>query len=341
MKAAEIGQVLINMMKDLPAGERLRCPVEGERDGKIILRVLDRNGESGINEAAGKILKSLGLVDDDFNRQLVFEMVRQEMPLVPEAFKKISAFMNSLKIPQELHEALQKLEQQTVQLNRRVPPDNELYVLTERLNRVIKSFIITGNDHSYVVSSKLKEVFSAQDDLLSLVKKLETLLAENEKPAYRELLNAARNTVVKLETLHNFNRAEPARDNMVIIYSAVRFEERAEPLRLFIKYNRESNNKNPDFSSCRVEVKLNTPVLGLVRCEVHFNGRYLTLQFITENRKACGILDEAGSKLVRRLGEMKYQVNMLNSRTAPESEQRSPFSGKEEITGLFQINLRV
>ncbi len=182
---------------------------------------------------------------------------------------------------------------------------------------------------------------SQQPDLKTLVERLVTALSADGKQEHSELLQAARNVMDRLEFMQNFNRAEPGRENLIMVYSTVRFEDKQEPLRLLVNYRYDGKNKKKDFTSCKVEVKLHTPGLGLVRCELQVNSRNLTVQFVSDNEKAAGIIDGAKEALGRRLEELKYQVKMLPSKVqAPEQAGSFP-DEKPDIPGLFRVNLRV
>ncbi|MFA5881594.1 MAG: flagellar hook-length control protein FliK, partial [Eubacteriales bacterium] len=146
----------------------------------------------------------------------------------------------------------------------------------------------------------------------------------------------------KLELVQNFNsKAGTNSENIMIVYSSVRFEENQEPLRLVINYRYDDKGKKRDFSSCKVEVKLNTPGLGLVRCEVQVHDKNLALQFITENEPSGKIIDNAKDVLVKRLEEMNYSVQIQPCKVLTKQDGGFLSNDRQEVPGLFRLNVRV
>jgi len=95
-------ELLARLEADIPAGMRLSCLVEGEKDGTIILKMLPDSRNSFSGEALKSIITGLGLSDAEPNRLLVSEMIKQELPLTSEAARLLSAFGRSVNIsPQE------------------------------------------------------------------------------------------------------------------------------------------------------------------------------------------------------------------------------------------------
>ncbi len=181
-----------------------------------------------------------------------------------------------------------------------------------------------------------------EEDLLTLLDRFVTGLTNFRGLESDELVQLTRNVMGKLELIQNFNsKAEPARENMMIFYSTVRFGEKEEPLRLIVNYRYDSKGKKRDFSTCRVEIKLNTPRLGLVKCEVQVNNRNLNLQFVADNEPASRIIDGAGDLLVKRLEELQFTVRILPCKVHSEQDAGFPPGEKQEFPALFHLNLRV
>jgi hypothetical protein len=180
-------------------------------------------------------------------------------------------------------------------------------------------------------------------DLLPLLNNLIEGLSKNANHNSNELLKLAQNVMDKLEILRSFNnKTEPGRENIMVMYSSVHFEDREEPLSLLVNYRYDGKNKKRDFNSCRVEVKLQTPNLGLVRCEVQVNYLNLNLQFICDNEKTRQLIDSLKDSLVDKLRQMDYQA--AAAATKVENAEEGPglwLNDKPDSPGLFKINLRV
>ncbi|MDT3702748.1 MAG: hypothetical protein ROZ36_06835 [Thermincola sp.] len=184
---------------------------------------------------------------------------------------------------------------------------------------------------------------SPKPDLLLLLGKMIEGLRGNTNHESIELLKLAQNVMDKLETLHSFNnKTEPGRENIMVMYSSVRFEDIDEPLSLFINYRYDGQKNRRDFNSCRVEVKLETPNLSQVRCEVQVNYKNLHLQFICDNEKAGQLIEKMKDSFLEKLRQMNYQVTSSATRVeATEGIEGAWFQPKTERPGLFTLNLRV
>ena len=205
---------------------------------------------------------------------------------------------------------------------------------SEVVNRLFSSL------HSLVETTGVDD--HAKPDLTTLLGKLAASLNEKGGSDFRDLVKLTQNVAEKLEFIQNFNRnPETGRDKMMFIYSTVKFEDREEPLRLVVNYRKEGKFNNRDFSSCKVEVKLNTPNLGLVKCEIQVNDKNLTLQFVTTNEPAGKVIDRGKDTLAICLEEMKYHVKLLPCQIQPETVNSLPLAENQDIPGLFQINFRV
>ncbi len=179
-------------------------------------------------------------------------------------------------------------------------------------------------------------------DLVSLLDKFASSLAEYKGQDYSDLLQLAKNVMGKLELMQNFNsKTGMNSENIMVVYSSVRFEENQEPLRLIINYRYDGKGKKRDFSSCKVEVTLNTPGLGLVRCEVQVHDKNLALQFITENEPSGKIIDNAKDVLVKRLEEMNYSVEIQRCKVLTKQDGGFLSNDQQEVPGLFRLNVRV
>ncbi|MHB9095260.1 MAG: flagellar hook-length control protein FliK [Eubacteriales bacterium] len=538
--------ILAKLETEVPAGQRLKCMVEGEKDGQIFLKVLTGNQEGIAGETLKNILTKLGLTDDGINLRLLSEMIKQEMPLTQETARVLSTFAHALSISdqdmwvpvfmrnqgipltQEMYQNVKglftdisylqaemtKLLTETLHLAATTKPGSDLGQLAAEVNRALQNLQLLGNDGQETVTQKIADIFrqlmpdssqpqgkmseltapkglpgsqpgavqpeiernisefqasrtdtmpsgltqqggktgvtlttagtsqptpagtsqptpagtsqsmpdSAQPgvakadaeqpnpplgkeqssvgepprpgrdsaksgevianrltelidkntvmdkatkeqvltkinnvfeqsgkdgpqkpDLLPLLDKLSKSLSETGKQEYGELIQLTKNVMSKLEIVQNFNnKAETVRDNFIMMHSSIRFDNYEEPLRMLVNYRYDNKSKKRDFTSCRVEVKLQTPSLGLVKCEVQVNAGSLTVQFASDNEAALKLIDNAGNTLVKRLEEMKYQVTMLPSKLDLEAEKNGFLPGdKQETPGLFRINLRV
>ncbi len=474
--------ILARLDVEVPAGERLKCLVEGEKNGQIVLRVISGNREEISAQALKNILKSLGLADDKSNLRLVTEMVKQEMPLAPDAARMLSAFVRTLNLSEneiwipvfmynkgialtrEMYQAVRELfsdmKYLQTELNKLIgevqnlastaKPGSQPAVLAADINQVLKGLYLNDTDGPEVIASKLAAVLqqlylfqpettrdgtglqsaadqvrafmagtipaagqagsspnaavpvqsetvqqpaagqasgqpspaqiitrladlaerttlsidkearnqmlirvralldgsnneeTAMPDLLPMLKKLAAVLTEKGGQEYSALVQLARNMAGKLELIRGFNSMpEAGREGMVIVYSSVRYDNREEPLRMVITYRHGGKNKKRDFSNCKVEIKLNTPFLGLVRCEVHINHRNLALQFTAGSEQAGRIIDSARDILFERLREMRYSVKISSCKVESGEEAVYLPGHTHDIPGLYKINLRV
>ncbi|MFA5882034.1 MAG: hypothetical protein WC834_07540, partial [Eubacteriales bacterium] len=178
-------EILAQLEAELPVGERLKCLVEGQKNGQIILKVLTGNRDAG--DTLKSIINNLGLTVDKTNLQLVTEMIKQEMPLTPDTARILSAFTRSFNVPEGdmwvpvfmLKQGI-PLTQQTYQAvkalftdmnylqaemnklisateGRAIPvkPGSELGRLAANINQAIKDLQLTGSDGQNSLVSKL------------------------------------------------------------------------------------------------------------------------------------------------------------------------------------------
>jgi len=91
-------ELIARLESEVPPGVNIKCLVEGEKNGRIVLKLLDSS--QGNAEFLSKVLRDLGLQVNEANIRLVTEMIRQEMPLTPETVRKLAAFAGSQGIPE-------------------------------------------------------------------------------------------------------------------------------------------------------------------------------------------------------------------------------------------------
>ncbi len=373
--------ILARLEAGVTAGERLKCLVEGEKDGQIILRVVSGNREDSAGQTLKSIINNLGLAGDEHNLRLVSEMVKQEMPLIPETTRILSAFSRTFNVPDEdiwipvfmhnrgipltqqmysaikelfadmnyLQAEINKLLQAGQNLSAPVRTETESVTLAALINQAVRDLIITGSDGQDAIAKKLAALFQLygkespqRTDLLALLEQLTVSLTADRGQESGELAQLVKNIMGKLEFIRTFNsQAEPDHENIMIVYSAVNFPGKEEPLRIIVNYRSESRSKKRDFSSCRVEIKLHTPGLGLVKCMVQVNGINLTVQFITDNEPAGKTINNVQDVLAKRLQELHHHVQMFPCRVHPEKDTGFLPGDKQEVPELFRINLRV
>ena len=508
-------ELLANLEADVPAGQRLKCLVEGEKDGRVVLRVLPEGTGSAGQEMTAGILKGMGLDTGKANIRLIGEMIKQEMPLAPETIRALSAFIRSAGIPEgdiwipvfmqekgipltpqmftETRAMLTEMKYLLSETTRLMDgirdiiksagAGSELGRVAADIYRVMESIQFRGTDDSSEMLRKLMRAFrlldpgsgspaagqagpaqgttaqtgaaqsgpsqtgtaqagtalagtaqagTAQaadsqpgafrtdstpvpasqsagtgseaiqatparinplprdgDFIKIIIDRFAELMDKNgfpgdkaardsvfsriyeaageqekyvpEKPEFPDLLHKfagmlresggrepsdlaalVKNLADKMEFVRQFNTGtETSRENSVIVYSSVRYEDREEPLKLIITHRHDQKNKKRDFSSCRVEVKLETRSLGLVKCEVNVNDRCLTLGFITENERARILIDSSRDILAGRLMDMNYSVSMLDCRVDSGAAQEFMPGDRSDKGGFFHINLRV
>ncbi|MBU7007070.1 hypothetical protein [Phosphitispora fastidiosa] len=177
--------------------------------------------------------------------------------------------------------------------------------------------------------------------ITSLAEKISELLSEKGGPEHSEFLQLTKSITDRLDFIRDFNsRVEVNRDNTLLMYSTINFEDKQEPLRLLVNYRYDKKNRKKDFTSCRVEVKLNTLSMGLVRCEIQVAERSLTLGFVTRDEQSCNTIDKLKGILARRLEDMSYAVRMLDS-VVDKQEPDLFLQDDTDMSGMFQVNLRV
>lgn len=174
-------------------GERIRCMVEGERDGRVLLKVLPDNGRNSGDEgsrAVTGLLQGLGLPLTEKNQQIVRELVRQELPVtkenlqavsqlaqktgaaaadldvltfaykqeIPVTVKNFELIKTAFKEPDFLSAPLINLRQQLSDLVRRLPADSELRSLGEKVIALIEKMILNHTDSPGQNQARLADV---------------------------------------------------------------------------------------------------------------------------------------------------------------------------------------
>lgn len=174
-------------------GERIRCMVEGERDGRVLLKVLPDNGRNSGDEgsrAVTGLLQGLGLPLTEKNQQIVRELVRQELPVTKENLQAVSQLAQktgaaaadldvltfaykqetpvtvknfeliktAFKEPDFLSAPLINLRQQLSDLVRRLPADSELRSLGEKVIALIEKMILNHTDSPGQNQARLADV---------------------------------------------------------------------------------------------------------------------------------------------------------------------------------------
>lgn len=85
--------LLARLEAALVPGERIRCMVEGEQEGRVLLKVLPDNVQLPENESGRAImalLKELDLPVTEKNQQIIRELVRQELPVTRENIQVVN-----------------------------------------------------------------------------------------------------------------------------------------------------------------------------------------------------------------------------------------------------------
>jgi len=202
----------------------------------------------------------------------------------------------------------------------------------------------TGTERVYAqILMTLREAGNqGQKALITLLaEKLSELLTEKGGPEHSEFQQLTKSITDRLDFIRDFNsRVEVNRDNTLLMYSTINFEDRQEPLRLLVNYRYDKKSRKKDFTSCRVEVKLNTLSMGLVKCEIQVAERNLTLRFVTRDEQTCNTIDKLKGILARRLEDMSYAVRMLDS-VVNKQEPDLFLQDDTDMSGMFQVNLRV
>lgn len=211
-----------------------------------------------------------------------------------------------------------------------ISPDQGSETLAAKLELAVR--LLTG-----VKTSEQEGVGS----LGPMLEKLALNIKQDNTGEHKEIIRLIQNVSEKLETVRNFNlQSDVGRENLMVFYSTVRFENRNEPLRLMLKY-REGKEKNRNLSSCRLEIKLNTPGLGTVKSEVQVLNKNLTVQFVTTTEPAGKALDLFAGILAERLSQMDYVMNYLPARVETESDNNFLTDSGTRVHGLFQLNLTI
>lgn len=370
---------------EVPEGARLNCRVEMENGNQIVLKVLDKKIEGLSTQDVRSIAGRLGLTDSPAASAVVREMVRQEMPLVRETARLITAFAGSAEVPEEdlwipvqmqklgiplrrqnydnvkqlvrtvdyLSADIEKMSGLIEKFIKTIPQNDPLRQLGDDIKRALDPFRLNSGDKAGSVAIKLAQAFkqltnamaavkpAAVTDLTSLLKKLAGSISDFRGPESRELLQAANSLLEKLEVLQQVNKAEANREQVIFIYSTVQFEDKGEPLRLAVSYRNNRRDNKRDLTKCRVEIKLHTPRLGLVKCDLEVDQRNLTLRFYAGDKTAAKVIDSHRENLTRRLEKMNFQVKMMGCHIdSPKSE--TLFNQSQlDVPELFRVNLRV
>lgn len=179
-------------------------------------------------------------------------------------------------------------------------------------------------------------------NLDSLLDKLTLIMRENGDPEHKEVLKLIHDVSEKLDFIRNFNSfSQSGRENLMVMYSSVKFAENEAPLRLLVKYRQENREKVRDFTSCRMEIRLNTPYLGLVKCEVKVAEKNLTVRFVGASESTASFIDRFTGALVNRLADLKFNVNILPTGVSVEKENDFLSCENNDVPGLFQLNLKI
>jgi len=432
---------------EIPQGTRLNCRVEQEKDGQVILRVIDGNRQAVTPQDLKSIAAGLGIKDDVFSLRVIREMARYQMPLTAETARQLTAFATSnglaegdiwvpVHILQQgipltkqnyenvkamitdknyLRVDIEKLSGLVQNLINSSQPGEKIHQIAESVKQDLKSFHLYSDESVNSLTVKITQAFrqlapiysspdspvaaeasavfskplvtakseivnnivsrilelvennetlKATTDKLQLInrlfsiinqkqdepvlqnelqvklKQLVTLLSDHSRPGTKELLQASANILDKLEFIQNAGKSEPNRDQTVIVYSTVHFENKEEPLRLAVSYRDKRKDSKSDPANCHVEVRLQTLRLGLVRCEVGVEHRKLSVKFFVDNEQARGIIDKYQQLLARQLEHMNYQVQMLGCQVVT-AETDLLFDGRPCMPELFTVNLQV
>ncbi len=187
--------ILARLDTEVPAGQRLKCMVEGEEQGQIVLRVMSGNRDEMTAQTLRNILKTLGLADNTNNLRLVTEMVRQQLPLTIESARILSAFARTLNLSEDelglpvfmysrgmpltremyqmvkdllsdvkyLHTQLSAL---LTELEKNAPafkPGSQTAVLAANINEILQSLYLNNTDGPEVIAPKLAAILQQLD----------------------------------------------------------------------------------------------------------------------------------------------------------------------------------
>lgn len=189
------------------------------------------------------------------------------------------------------------------------------------------------------------EAQQSDSDILPLLDKFMVQLKKDGEGSNKEIISLATSVSDKIETVRSFNsslNSEPTRENVMVFYSNISFSgKNEEPVRIVLNYRNGGKKRNSDFSSCRINVSLNTPKLGYVSCEAQLNYRNLTIQFIASGESAAKKIDIMQEILGKRLQQMGFNVKMLPCQIKSETQDWIIPVEYSSLPGLFQINLMV
>lgn len=182
--------LLAQLEAPLVPGQRIRCMVEGERDGRVLLKMLPYNGlnpENASGRAIIDLLKQFGLPINEKYEHTVQALLRQELPVTRENLQAVTqlaqktgaavadmdilAFVFKHDIPitsknfdlikaafrekDFLSTPLENLRQQVSALIRDLPADTELRRVGDKILAVIEKMTLKPGDSSGQTHVKL------------------------------------------------------------------------------------------------------------------------------------------------------------------------------------------
>lgn len=371
-------ELLARLDVPIAVGERLRCMVEGEVNGQVILRVIPEIRSDLTGEGMRKLVAGLGVPDDIVGRRLVGEMIRQEMPLDSETTTILGSFIRSGKIPETdiwLAVLMQKngiaLSQQSFTQVKNLVTDlkflqPDLGGLLDRLQvfiespgtpgglkqlateiyELVKNLQFESSDGQEAMAGKLARAIQivnppGSESLPAMLKQLAARLSGGSENQFKGLAELSGGLAGKLEFVQDFNLKNSSNpESLMIMHAMVRSDESEEPFRLMIKYRSDEKNAKQDFTSCRLEISLHTDSLGLVSCEVKVNNRKLDIQFLAENERSASVIDGVKGILGARLEEMDFSVKLPDCSVRTENENFI-LDDKQDINKFFRLNIRV
>jgi hypothetical protein len=173
--------LLAQLEAQVNPGQRIRCKVEGEREGRVLLKVLPDNGrtsgDSG-SPAVIRLLQDLGLPLTEKNQQIVRALICQELPVtkenlqavsqlarktgasdadldvltfsykqeIPVTVKNFELIKAAFKDPGFLSAPLSNLREQLSELVRQLPAGQELRTTGEKVIALIEKMILKQNE---------------------------------------------------------------------------------------------------------------------------------------------------------------------------------------------------
>lgn len=188
------GRLLMAQMETpLTPGERIRCMVEGERDGRVLLKLLTEGGQQPENagsRAIDMLLKEMGLPTAGKNQIIVQELLRQELPAtkdniqalgqlaqktaanpddtdvlvfvhkqdIPVTAKSFELIRAAFKEKDFLNTPVENLRQQITALVRDLPADSEIRALAEKINILLDKITIKQGEIPGQIQARLAEV---------------------------------------------------------------------------------------------------------------------------------------------------------------------------------------